>query len=103
MIALRPSFKRKNPSHCGRSALLAMACFLGALSLATEPSHAAHSGDHGAANSKQEMVTTLAARDPETTGSIVQDESDGLNCNQSRKRLWVEGEGWIVRKVTTCY
>jgi hypothetical protein len=28
---------------------------------------------------------------------------DGKNCGQSRKRLFVEGEGWIVRRVTTCY
>ncbi len=33
----------------------------------------------------------------------VTDESDGLNCGKSRKRLWVEGEGWVVRKVTTCH
>ncbi len=33
----------------------------------------------------------------------VSDESDGLNCGKSRKRLWVEGEGWVVRKVTTCH
>lgn len=29
-------------------------------------------------------------------------EEDPVNCNRSRKRLWVEGEGWIVRKVTIC-
>ena len=25
------------------------------------------------------------------------------NCDRSRRRLFVEGEGWIVRRVTTCY
>ena len=30
-----------------------------------------------------------------------EDESSG-NCSKSRKRLWSESEGWIVRKVTTC-
>ena len=28
------------------------------------------------------------------------DEEPG--CLRARKRLWVEGEGWIVRRVTTC-
>ncbi|WP_457089986.1 hypothetical protein [Microvirga sp. P5_D2] len=46
--------------------------------------------------------TAVAVKDPETTGSI-QPSDDGLSCSQSRKRLFVEGEGWIVRKVTTCY
>jgi hypothetical protein len=24
-------------------------------------------------------------------------------CLRSRKKLWVDGEGWIIRRVTTCY
>ena len=24
-------------------------------------------------------------------------------CSRARKKLWVEGEGWIVRRVTTCF
>jgi hypothetical protein len=27
---------------------------------------------------------------------------DDAGCYRARKRLWVEGEGWIVRRVTTC-
>ena len=23
-------------------------------------------------------------------------------CGRSRRRLWIEGEGWVVRKVPTC-
>ncbi len=23
-------------------------------------------------------------------------------CGRSRRRLWLEGEGWVVRKVSTC-
>ena len=30
------------------------------------------------------------------------EEDDSANCSKSRKRLWIEGEGWIVRKVTIC-
>ncbi|GJD97542.1 hypothetical protein OCOJLMKI_4774 [Methylobacterium iners] len=32
----------------------------------------------------------------------IDNEDDGSNCTRSRKRLWVDGEGWIVRRVTTC-
>ncbi|WP_342353999.1 hypothetical protein [Methylobacterium soli] len=31
-----------------------------------------------------------------------EDEGDTANCSRSRRRLWVEGEGWIVRRITTC-
>lgn len=29
-------------------------------------------------------------------------EEDSANCNKQRRRLWIEGEGWIVRRVTIC-
>ena len=47
--------------------------------------------------------TALAAQDPEETGSIQANSADDSSCSRSRKRLFVEGEGWIVRRVTTCY
>ncbi|MDR7035299.1 MULTISPECIES: hypothetical protein [Methylobacterium] len=34
--------------------------------------------------------------------SVTEAEDDTANCSRSRRRLWVEGEGWIVRRVTTC-
>jgi hypothetical protein len=40
--------------------------------------------------------------DAATTASIGKDESDESNCFTARKKLWVDGEGWIVRRVTTC-
>jgi hypothetical protein len=65
---------------------------------------AAHGADHSGAKQAAQTVTSLAAKDPETTSSIAQDQNDdGPTCDRSRKRLWVEGEGWIVRRVTTCY
>ena len=30
------------------------------------------------------------------------DSEDEANCSTARKRLWVESEGWVVRKVTIC-
>ncbi|WP_430911162.1 hypothetical protein [Methylobacterium sp. sgz302541] len=29
-------------------------------------------------------------------------DGEGYACNKARRRLWVEGEGWVVRRVTTC-
>jgi hypothetical protein len=43
-----------------------------------------------------------ASQDPLTTSSVNAAEEQG-NCLRSRKRLWVEGEGWVVRRVTTCF
>ena len=36
---------------------------------------------------------------PAATAAEPEEEA---NCSRSRKRLWVEGEGWIVRRITTC-
>jgi hypothetical protein len=45
-----------------------------------------------------------AVQDPATTSSVaVPGPALDANCSKSRKRLWVEGEGWIVRRVTTCF
>jgi hypothetical protein len=40
------------------------------------------------------------AEDPQTTSSVAVDDD---RCQRTRKRLWVEGEGWVVRRVTTCF
>ncbi|KQT45394.1 hypothetical protein ASG52_14600 [Methylobacterium sp. Leaf456] len=29
-------------------------------------------------------------------------DEEGANCSKLRKRLWIEGEGWLVRRVTIC-
>ena len=61
-------------------------------------------------------LTGAAAAAPDTNGvtkvadatqampstSVVDAEDDAANCTKSRKRLWVDGEGWIVRRITTC-
>ena len=41
-----------------------------------------------------------SAREPAATGSS--SASDDPACQKVRKRLWIEGEGWIVRKVALC-
>jgi hypothetical protein len=44
----------------------------------------------------------LARSEPETTGSVGTPADAEPACDKTRKRLWVEGEGWVVRRVTTC-
>lgn len=34
--------------------------------------------------------------------AAVDGEDEAANCSTTRKRLWVESEGWVVRKVTIC-
>ena len=48
--------------------------------------------------------TTAPHRDAELgkVALTVEAEDETLACTKSRKRLFVDGEGWIVRRVTTC-
>lgn len=39
---------------------------------------------------------------PVRTVAVTEGEDDTSNCSRARRRLWVEGEGWIVRRITTC-
>ncbi|MFH6786394.1 MULTISPECIES: hypothetical protein [Methylobacterium] len=42
-------------------------------------------------------------RDVAATSSVATPaEADDAQCSTSRKKLFVDGEGWIVRRVTTC-
>ena len=52
----------------------------------------------------------LSGAKAETTGSVKQVAEaapeaavDAPGCSKARRRLWVEGEGWIVRRITTCH
>ena len=59
---------------------------------------------HGvAAKPAKETVTAVSAKDVETTSSVQPATGSDAYCDISRKRMFVEGEGWIVRRVTTCY
>jgi hypothetical protein len=37
-----------------------------------------------------------------TAAKVVVASSDAT-CQKIRRKFWVEGEGWIVRRVATCY
>lgn len=83
-------------------AVLAVAVGFG---LAAERTDAAHAGHQmAAAKPAKETVTSVAVKeDVETTSSIETKPANNTPCDVSRKRLFVEGEGWIVRRVPTCY
>jgi hypothetical protein len=43
----------------------------------------------------------VEAFEPRTSAKLVVAASD-TGCPRIRRRLWVEGEGWIVRRVALC-
>ena len=74
------------------------------IALASPPAEAARTPrETSVAKSLKSKGTAVAAKDVEETGSVQTDATDTSTCDRSRKRLFVEGEGWIVRRVTTCY
>ncbi|KMO42166.1 hypothetical protein VQ03_11475 [Methylobacterium tarhaniae] len=86
---------------CARLPLLArLAVFLAALATAGAPLCA------GAAPAvdKAPKAGAGTARDVAATASVTAPaaEADDAQCSTSRKKLFVDGEGWIVRRVTTC-
>jgi hypothetical protein len=51
----------------------------------------------------QAEKTKLAEADPATTSSLAKAVEDEPACARPRRRLWVEGEGWVVRRVSACH
>lgn len=45
---------------------------------------------------------TTIGRSITPVAAVTETDEDMANCSRSRRRLWVDGEGWIVRRVTTC-
>ncbi|GJD48538.1 hypothetical protein OPKNFCMD_1260 [Methylobacterium crusticola] len=79
-------------------ALLALAAGLTLAGGAQNPAAAAPAVDKAPAKTSGRAP----ARDVTTTASATAEDADDANCTTSRKRLWLDGEGWIVRRVTTC-
>ena len=47
--------------------------------------------------------TKLAEATPQQVHPIAAvDRDDDASCSRARRRLWIEGEGWVVRRITTC-
>ncbi|AIQ88688.1 MULTISPECIES: hypothetical protein [Methylobacterium] len=47
------------------------------------------------------VETKVAEADPQVHGATVERDDD-VTCSRARRRLWIEGEGWVVRRITTC-
>jgi hypothetical protein len=60
----------------------------------------------GAAPAKETQAADpeaiAAKRDPQYTSATGSGTATDEGCLRQRKRLWVEGEGWLVRRVTVC-
>jgi hypothetical protein len=94
--------KRISPLSGGLKVVAVLAVAVG-FGLAAERADAAHAGHGVEAKPDKQTATSVAAKDVETTSSIEAKSVNDVPCDISRKRLFVEGEGWIVRRVTTCY
>ncbi len=89
----------------GKVKSFAPAVILATFALAALPAQAAPAAPQQgqAVSSTKDKLSTVAVKDPEATGSVQPEANADPGCARSRKRLFVEGEGWIVRRVTTCY
>ncbi|MEE1613870.1 hypothetical protein [Microvirga sp. CF3016] len=94
--------RRFSPLGGGLKIMAGLAIAVG-FGLAAERTDAAHAGHTVTAKPVKATATAVAAKDVETTSSIESKPTNDGSCDISRKRLFVEGEGWIVRRVTTCY
>ena len=45
--------------------------------------------------------TKVAEANPQVHAASVERDDDAT-CSRARRRLWIEGEGWVVRRITTC-
>ena len=89
----------------GTLQFFAPAVILAGIAVASLPAQAAPAASPTAqaVTSAKDKVSAVADKEPETTGSVQPAANGDVACARSRKRLFVEGEGWIVRRVTTCY
>jgi nucleoid-associated protein YgaU len=56
-----------------------------------------------AVKSAPTAYTSAKAPTAPAEAAEVVDTAPEPGCSRARKKLWVEGEGWIVRRVTTCF
>ncbi|ACL61134.1 hypothetical protein [Methylobacterium nodulans] len=79
--------------------LTLLAALTAGAGLAAAPGFAAPAVDKAPAKAQSRSP---AVRDVTATATMPEEGTDDANCTTARKRLFVEGEGWIVRRVTTC-
>jgi hypothetical protein len=75
-----------------RSVLLGAACvFMGVGIAQARPTRSAEA----------EVQPTGTSSPVRPVSATVQEDS-AVICTHARRRLWIENEGWVVRKVSTC-
>jgi hypothetical protein len=53
---------------------------------------------------RTQTAAAAAAATVDVTGSVAaKPAGEEPNCQKARRKMFVEGEGWIVRRVTTCH
>ena len=103
MKASGASLQKRISPLSGGLKFFAFLSIVAGFGLAAESVQAAPAGYGAAAKPSKEPVTAVAAKDVEETSSVRSGTGVDPHCDISRKRMFVEGEGWIVRRVTTCY
>ncbi|MGH1572763.1 hypothetical protein ACRAWG_21450 [Methylobacterium sp. P31] len=51
---------------------------------------------------KEPAETKVADAGPQVRPAAVVEREEDATCSRARRRLWIEGEGWVVRRITTC-
>jgi hypothetical protein len=74
------------------------------LLVAPAPAEAAPQERSRATTEMKIAGSKLAQAEPATTSSLGKGAADEQPvCDRPRRRLWVEGEGWVVRRVSACH
>ncbi len=98
---------RYSPSGAGlafSTLLIGSALLLASLSAVVAAPAAPSKTQAAATGSEKAKVAAAAALNIETDGPATGSTKpmEGAGCLRSRRKLWVDGEGWIVRRVTLC-
>ncbi len=72
------------------------------LALTAPVSAAPAASDRSIAKVAEASSVRPVAASASTTGTSAGEAEEDTNCSRTRRRLWIEGEGWIVRRITTC-
>jgi hypothetical protein len=104
-VVMRQRFSRSGAALASAALILgSMIAALGAGSAGAAPARAKQAVEAKAPAAKRAAVGTKAAKpaeEPKAAYTKAGPEEDA-GCLSARRKLFVEGEGWIVRRVTTC-
>jgi len=75
---------------------------LGAACIAALLAHPASAGATRGADARPAAPPAAAKEEPAAKASQAS-QDDRSGCRTVRRRMWLEREGWVVRKITICY